>query len=265
MKIALFGILLLLGSYTGKAADTLVSLFSRPVSARMLATDKLGNSYVINTENTLIRYDDNGDSTGFYQSKFNGQIGGIDATNPQKVLLYFPDFAKVIWLDRQLSILNEVDLHRQHIFSSTAVATSSDGKLWVYDPINARMLKLDENATPLAQGADLRQQLSFVPIANFLLERDRQLYLCDSTQGILIFDQFGTYINTIPFKGIKKIQVFGQQLIYLKGDFLHRYDLQTGFEKSIVLPDAASVLDFSMNTNGLFILTNKALTRYRLP
>jgi len=265
MKTCLFGILLLLGSYAGKAADTLASLFSRPVSARLLASDKLGNSYVINTENTLIRYDENGDSTGFYQSRFNGPIGGIDATNPQKIVLYFPDFAKVIWLDRQLSMLNEVDLHRQHIFSSTAVATSSDGKLWVYDPINARLLKLDENANPLAQGTDLRQQLSFVPVANFLLERDRQLYLCDSTQGILIFDQFGTYINTIPFKGIRKIQAFGQQLIYLKDGFLHRYDLQTGFEKSIMLADAASVLDFSMTTSSLFILTDKALNRYQLP
>src|ERR1043165_5684135 len=157
------------------AADSLRVLAAHPMMARSITTDELGNVYAIHTDNTLARYNSHGDSTGFYRSALNGNLTMVDATNPLRLLLYYSSFNKVQILDRQLALLGEVDLRTLRILSPTAVATASDGNIWTYDPFGARLLKLDETGAKVSESIDLRQQLSFVPKASFLLERDRRL------------------------------------------------------------------------------------------
>jgi hypothetical protein len=236
------------------------------MSASIITSDDLGNIYAVHWNNTLARYNSKGDSTGFYRSSLNGNIGSIDVTNPLRILLYYPSFNRVALLDRQLALKGEIDLRKLSIFSATAVATASDGNLWVYDPISARLLKLDETGTEISAGIDLRQQLSFVPKAGFLIERDRRVYLCDTSQGILVFDQFATYITTLPFKGIKKLQAFDHQLVFADGDVLHNYNMQTAAEKTILLPGGRNnIIDVSLSQRLLTILYERRLVIYEWP
>ena len=252
-------ILLLCGAKTF-AADSLRLMATRNISARKIATDNIGNVYAILSNNTVARYNEHGDSTGFYRSALNGAISFIDATNPQKLLLYFSSFNKIAILDWQLALKAEIDLRKQGIFTPTAVATASDGNLWVYDPVNAKLLKLDESGAPISEGIDLRQQLSFVPKATFLTERDRRIYMCDTAHGILIFDQFATYITTIPFLGIPSIQAFDQQIVFIKNDTLHNYNMQTAFEKTLPLPiNGEQILDARLTRQNLFVLYKQHL------
>lgn len=232
-----------------------------------MTTDELGNIYAVLADNTLARYNERGDSTGFYRSALNGEIGSIDATNPLRLLLYYPGFNKVQLLDRQLALKAEVDLRTLHIYTPTAVGIASDGNIWVYDPFNARILKFDESGRQIMEGIDLRQQLPFVPQAQFLLERDRRLFLCDTTQGILVFDQFATYLNTIPVKSVSELQVFGQQLITQQGPALHRYNMQDFRDDTLPLPllDGAAPLEFSLTQRSLVIRYAAAIAVYSWP
>ncbi len=242
------------------AADSLRLRTIRPMSARRITTDELGNVYAIHTDNTLARYNERGDSTGFYRAALNGLIGSIDATNPLRLLLYYPSFNKVQLLDRQLALKAEIDLRALRILSQTAVATASDGNLWVYDPLNAKLLKLDESGAQISEGIDLRQQLSFVPRAACLLERDRRLYLCDTAHGVLVFDQFATYITTLPFRGITALQAFDQQLVFARGDTLHSYDMLSFSEQSLAIPGALrGIVDVSLTQRLLAVLYEKSL------
>src|SRR5882757_5717359 len=86
-----------------KAADSLIHVKAIPISARSLASDELGNVYVVKNDNSLIRYSQNGDSTAFYKSISNGDITTVDASNPLRVLLYYAPFSKVVVLDRMLA------------------------------------------------------------------------------------------------------------------------------------------------------------------
>jgi hypothetical protein len=234
--------------------------------ARSIATDELGNIYAIHTDNTLARYNERGDSTGFYRSALNGRLGMVDATNPLRLLLYYPSFNKVQILDRQLALMSEVDLRTVRILSPTAVATASDGNLWDYDPFTARLLKLDESGKEIQEGIDLRQQLSFVPKAAFLLERDRRLYLGDTAHGIMVFDQFATYVTTLPFIGVGSLQAFDQQLVFARGDTLHSYDMQSFSEKLLPIPAKKDgIVDVSLNQKLLAVLYLKQLIIYSLP
>lgn len=265
MKTGLLLLSILL-AFSASAGDSLRVLAMHPMSARSITTDELGNIYAIHTDNTLARYNAHGDSTGFYRSALNGTLGMVDATNPLRLLLYYPAFNKVQILDRQLSLKSEVDLRTLHILSPTAVAIASDGNIWVYDPFTARLLKLDESGAQVSESIDLRQELSFVPKASFLLERDRRLYLCDTMHGILAFDQFATYITTLPFKGIGTFQAFDQQIVFARGDTLHSYDMQSFGEKLMPLPGKPEgIVDVSLSQHMLVVLYLKRLVLYEWP
>jgi hypothetical protein len=266
MRVRLLLLLCILPCFRVIAADTLRTLATRPISARSITTDELGNIYAIHTDNTLGRYNERGDSTGFYRSALNGNLSFVDATNPLRLLLYYRSFNKIQLLDRQLALKSEVDLRNLRIYSPTAVATASDGNLWVYDPVNARILKLDESGGQVSESIDLRQQLSFVPKAAYLIERDRRLYLSDTARGILVFDQFATYITTLPFRNVGTFQAFDQQLVFARGDTLHSYDMQHFSEKLMPLPgQSEGIVDVCLNQRRLAILYLGRMAFYEWP
>lgn len=253
-------------SIAALATDSLRIIATHPMSARAITTDELGNIYAIHTDNTLARYNDHSDSTGFYRSALNGNLGFVDATNPLRLVLYYPAFNKVQILDRQLALRSEVDLRTLRILTPTAVATASDGNIWVYDPFNAKLLKLDETGAQVSEGLDLRQQLSFTPKASFLLERDRRIFLCDTAHGVLVFDQFATYITTLPFKGIGTFQAFAGQLVFAKGDTLHSYNMESFDEKLLPLPNKEDgIVDVSLHQRMLAVLYLKQLKLFSWP
>jgi hypothetical protein len=248
------------------AQDSLHIIRSIPIDARMITMDELGNTYAVRNDNTLIRYNNFGDSTGFYRSVLNGDIGMVDATNPLRVLLYYPAFSTAVLLDRMLTQKAEIDLRRKQIMSATAVALASDGNLWVYDPFKAQLLKLDERGEIIRNSNDLRQQISFVPNPSFLLERDRRVYVSDTVQGILIFDQFASYVNTLPLTGIERLQAFDQQLVYRKVNNLYSYDMKLFGEKIFPLPYSQdSIIDAVIGQNTLSVLYKNRLGIYEWP
>ena len=258
--------LLLLFAGVAHAADSLQVIRSIPVAARLLSMDELGNVYIVRNDNTLIRYSNTGDSTGFYRSVLNGDIGAVDATNPLRILLYYPAYSKVVLLDRMLSEKSQTDLRRRQLLSVPAVATASDGRVWAYDPFNARLLKLDEEGETVRASNDLRQQTGFVPRPVFMLERDRRVYVCDTLKGILIFDQFANYINLLPLPGVSNLQAFDQQLIYRQGSELHSFDMRLSTDKTMKLPDRQqTILHAVIGTGTLAVLYSDRLVIHAWP
>lgn len=255
----------LLGKTGAHAADSLHVLRTMPAQARLMTVDELGNVYLVRQDNSLVRYTATGDSTASFRSVTNGDIGAVDATNPLRVIVYYPSFSKVAVLDRMLALKNEINLSTIGILKPTVVATSADGNLWVYDLFNARLRKIDDQMEELAQNNDLRQQIATVPNPSFLVERERKVYMCDTAQGIFTFDQYGNYINTLAITGVRYLQVYGTQLVYRSGDTLNAFDLQTVRSAAVPLPQRETkLLSAALVRNTLYILYEDALLTCRL-
>lgn len=248
--------------FTGNAQDLIKSIPTK--DARFCATDDLGNIYLVREDNALIRYNADGDSTGSYRSVQNGDLKWIDATNPLRILLYFPDYSKIVLLDKMLSVKNELDLRKLQIFNTSAVGMSADGKIWVYDYVNAKLKKIDDQLNITNTGNDMRQESQTVPKPSSLIERDSKVYLVDKKNGIYTFDRFASYINTLEITGVKQIQVFGMQMVYREGDTLRSYDLKTLSLKNIALPVTPDFLQARMERNRLYFLFKEHLDIYGL-
>ena len=266
LLLHIFFILACLPAVQLRAADSLRLIRSIPMEARLMNVDDLGNVYVVRSNNSLVKFTETGDSSTFYRSVLNGDIGSVDVTNPLRVVVYYPSYAKVILLDRMLAPKNELDLKKINIVPNASVALSADGNLWVYDKFNARLLKIDENLQPVGQSNDLRQQLAEVPEPSYMVERERKLYLCDTTNGIYTFDQYGTYINTLTLFGVEQLQVYGTQLVYRHAGTLHSYDLRKTSANQLLLPPrTAPVLSAAINRQVLYVLYENELVLYKMP
>jgi hypothetical protein len=248
------------------AADSLRLIRAIPMDGRLMSVDDLGNVYVVRANNSLVKFTETGDSSTFYRSVLNGDIGAVDVTNPLRVVVYYPSYAKVILLDRMLAPKNELDLKKINIVAFASVALSADGNLWVYDKFNARLLKIDENLQPVGQSNDLRQQIAEVPEPSYMIERERKLYLCDTVNGIYTFDQYGTYINTLTLFGVEQLQVYGTQLVYRSAGKLLSYDLRKTSNNELPIPlRTAPVVSAAVNRQVLYVLYANELVLYRMP
>lgn len=177
-------------------------------------TDNLGNIYLITETNQIKKINENGDSVAVYNDvKKYGKIYSIDATNPLKILLYYRDFSTIIILDRLLSVRATVDLRKQNILQARSITTSYDNNIWVFDEMESKLKKIDETGKVLFESIDFRQAFDAVPVPQSLQDRDGQLYLYDSSKGVLVFDYYGARKNNFQLLHLTNLQVIDKNTI----------------------------------------------------
>lgn len=264
-----WAILLLLGLHAALVSAQLPMPIIKTISiaARTIEVDELGNVYVLRSDNLLLKYNGHGDSLANYNALSNGQLTSIDVTNPLRIMLYYARYAKLVLLDRILAPKSELNVRKLNLLNANVIAASAEGNLWIYDQFNATLNKLDMELNYIIKGNDLRQQLSELPKPVAMLERNRRVYLVDTTQGILIFDQYGSYLNTIPLQGLTHLQVVADQLVYRKANELIVYDMDRIEERRLALPQLPNlpIQAALLSHNTLYVLYPDRLVLYQQP
>src|SRR5882724_3734982 len=173
--------------------------------------DNLDNIYLLNSRNQLKKLNANGDSIAIFNDvKKFGQAALVDASNPLKVLLYYKDFSTIVVLDRFLNIRNSIDLRKQNIFQVKAIGQSYDNKIWIYDELENKLKKIDEDGKLLLETPDFRLLLGQAPSPQKIFDEDKFVYIYDSLQGIFVFDYFGTFKNNIMISRWNNFKVAGK-------------------------------------------------------
>jgi hypothetical protein len=261
----LFVIILLLVSSAASHAQTdtsfrLIRILHGDFTELMV--DNLDNIYVLNSHNQVKKFNVNGDSVAVYNDvrKF-GQASLIDVSNPLKVLLYYRDFATVAVLDRFLNAVNIVDLRKQKILEAHAIGQSYDNKIWVYDEMENKLKKIDENGKLIQETADFRLMLGQAISPAKIFDENKYVYLYDSLKGIYVFDYFGVLKNGILIQHWQNLKVAGNYIFGSKADTLYRYDIRTFRVDEWKMPDAISnSLAFSFSSTRLYALKKNCET-----
>jgi len=148
---------------------------------------------------------------------------------------------------------------------ASVVCASYDNGLWVFDQVQYSLTRFNQQFKPTVQVKNLNQILGYTPQPVFMMEQNNHLYMSDTSNGVLQFDIFGTYIKTIPIKGLKKFQVFGDNLYYAqKTDYLNAFGLKTLQESTLELP-VSDYIDIRISRNRLHILRADSLSVYEFP
>lgn len=205
------------------------------ITSSFFATDKLGQIYIVE-DDQLVKYSSSGDSLFQFNNHRNGELALVDPTDPFNVVLYYPEFLKVVTLDRTLSPTSEFDLYDLNIVDVPAIGMSNDNNMWIYDNSSFTLKKINRNGKLVVESENLSFQLDSWLQPTFILERGNFVFVNDPEQGIFIFDLFGKYIKTLEIMGLTDFQVENDNVIYQQESALHAFDLNTLNEIVIPLP-----------------------------
>ncbi len=195
-RITLFCFLFFI-SLNGFSQEDSIKISSNVVSAKL---DRLGNVYFITSNNTLNKYEPTIKRYTKFADLKNGKISSIDVTNPLRILVFYEDQAVVKFLDINLTEINSVDIRKYYSDGWISLSASSNNNgLWIYDNVNRKLLKLGEQLNTQVSTGDLYLILSKKISPQLMIEYSDELYLCDSINGIFVFDLFGGYKKTIPY------------------------------------------------------------------
>ena len=245
----------------------------------ILSTDDLGN-LLIGDKSNLIKLDIDGNFLSKYYPLFQGKITGIDAKDPRRILLYYKKYAYVQFLNQELANTASLSIYALNSnpvpvslddlnlgFASLVCLDIYNNAYWVYDDNSTDLVLIDENNQIDFKADALDQIMDKKPDPNFMIMEGGRLFINNSSSGVYIFDENGSFVEKLPLVGLKKIQVYKDLLFYTTSNTLVIYNLLTGDASYNALP----ILGFhdwalSQHTNPMRIsfLTKKGVLIYSL-
>jgi hypothetical protein len=228
--------------------------------------DNLDNIYILNSRNQIKKLNANGDSVAVFNDiKKYGQASFIDVSNPLKVLLYYKDFATVVMLDRFLNIRNTIDLRKQNILQVKAIGQSYDNKIWVYDELESKLKKIDEEGKLLLETPDFRLLLGQAPSPLKIFDEDKYVYLYDTLQGVFVFDYYGALKNNIMISRWQNFKVAGKYIFGSRADTLYRYEIRSFLFDDWKMPEQLyQSRSFNFSSTRLYALKKDGSDSYRI-
>jgi len=224
---AIHHIFILLFCINTLSAQTDSLLTTIPIQGKYISTDQLGHAYVITNDNDVVKFKSTGEEVFRFSDNTFGNIEMMDASNPMQIILYYADYLLVRTLDRTMNVSGQYDLSNLNFLMPPVVCASNDNNIWVFDSDNQQLLKVNRDAKILFKSNDLRLLRKQFMQVQKMQNQDDKLYLLDSEKGILVFNLFGRYLETIDIKGIEDFQIIKNQLFYKKENVFHQFNLQT--------------------------------------
>jgi hypothetical protein len=226
----------------------LTSLFLMPVSINFkklaeikvnhseLVSDNLGNCYII-SKKQIIKYSRKGTKLSEYSNNLYGNISHADVSDPFRILLFYKDFNRIVFLNNQLSELSSpIELDELDGVQAEICCTSSSGGFWIYDYFLTKLMYFDKNLEKKHESANLLTIFRNIGLPEFMIEKNDFLYISFPDKGILLFDRFGSYFKTIPLKISKSFQIIDRNIVYFENNMLYTYNPDLLKTDSLIIP-----------------------------
>ena len=239
---------------------------SIPIETHLFTTDKLGQCYVLSTNNEVIKYSPKGKELFRYSNNTLGELSLIDATDPFNILLFYQAFSTIITLDRTLNPTGEFNLYDLDIIEVEAVGVSNDNNIWLYDEGAFKLKKISKQEEIVLESKNLSLLFKDGLQINFITEKNNQVFLNDPTKGILVFDLYGRFLRTINIKALSYFQIIDERLFYQKGKKLFSFHLQTLNHQELILPVTIEKEDqhFFIQKGILYLSSTTGINIYSL-
>lgn len=191
--------------------------------------DKLHNIYVKNDAYALQKYNEHLVLEYSYNNFKNGKIKVLDVSNPFQIMLFSNETNRIIYLDNKLNVNIIYNLLDWNLNNIALACRANDNFIWLFDNDDFRLLLVNEEGKTYLKSEELFNYITNTPSLMFF--QDNILYIYDETKGLIMFDNNGIYIKSIPIFNSKIQQIIGKKIIYIKENKLYIYDTES-FENS---------------------------------
>lgn len=260
------GLLLIIASFGSSCqtrqaianANTAVTTIPGYIQAgdyKLVEVDKLNNIFLVDNNNEIIKLHDN-EILHRFSSKRLGDITRLDVSNPQKILVYYGDYFQILFLDNTLSEINQLSLDELGYWDVQSVALSRDNFIWIYDPVNVKLIKISTSGKEILSSNELFDVGFDADISPTIKVAGSEIFLYDETE-LRVFDEFGVAVRTIPLEQ-DGLQAVKQGICYLRDNNLYLYPTEVQFketEKHIV--ELGAVRQFSLAENLVHVIDER--------
>ncbi|MBT8229908.1 MAG: hypothetical protein KJO50_06570 [Bacteroidia bacterium] len=225
---------------------------------KILDTDKLGNIYLVDNDNEIRQYDKNLSLLFRYSLNSLGDIHHIDVSNPHKILVYYPDFQNVLFLDNTLSEQKTLNLNVLGYWNTTGMALSRENNIWTYNTIDNNLIKINDQGKKLLSSNELFFEDPLELESIKIYEQEGRLYLYDNSV-IHVFGNFGEYITRHLISN-QDCQFTKEGIYYLSNHSIKYRSFSIQFDQADILIYAAeNVRDFHVTNRVVYILDKHGL------
>jgi len=229
--------------------------------ANLISSDKLGNLYAVENQE-VFKYDANGNLLQKNSLKSFGNLFSLDVSNPMKILAFYKDYNKIVFLDNMLApSAGALDLASIGFDQATLACTSHDNGLWLFNSLNFEIVRMDPSFKVTHQSGNIAQLTGYAIKPTLLFETNNQVFLCDTLTGVLVFDVFGTYIKTIPIKFISDLQVENNIMYFIEPHGFGSFDTILLQQNEIALSEK-NIGQIRLQKNRVFIRLSDKLMIY---
>jgi len=198
-------------------------------NTRLVEMDHLGNIYIVDEQNRLSKYDTTGLRMFNVVNNNLGEIHSIDVGNPFKIMIFYRDQQTILLLDNTLSEIQRIRMADWKLQDVTAACLSPDNALWIFDGTHKTLIKMDDSGMPIltSDPFDMLRPTSARP--DFIYDADHFLILKEKDQPMSVFNDFGNYLNPLPFED-ELFSILNDRIIIYHQPTMMIYSLPAGKE-----------------------------------
>ena len=232
---------------SGFAQDTIKIAGAKQITA--LAVDAKQNMFIADNAFSLYKTDATGKVITNVNTKVYGEISKIDCTNPFEIYTYHPSQNIVVFYDNMLNVRGELRLNDYYFNNISCIARSFDNGLWLFDLSEYRLLKINKAGEIVNSSNNLINVVGKQLKVFDIQELGNNVYLIDSTLGVLKFDLFATYATTYFIEGLRSAAITSKGFsATTRNTTLDYYFLDRGYDILEIMLNEGGVAAFQNNT-----------------
>ncbi|MGW8121243.1 hypothetical protein ACV07N_01190 [Roseivirga echinicomitans] len=233
--------------------------------ANQVSIDRQGNLYVSTLNGSIDKYNASGSLQSHYSPSKRSTPQLIEAWQGLRVFAFYKDFQEYSFFDRFLSSSERYAINNQKIVSYASLATvAADNNIWVLDAQGFTLKKVDVNNNEVISETNLSLVLSKKRYEfSFLREYQNLLFINDKNNGVLVFDNLGNYLETLPLFNLDFFSFKDSSLISIQNGNLVYFDIYTKQKKEVSLPDPSYTFVL-MENKRVFLFSKTTLDIFEL-
>lgn len=204
--------------------------------------DSQGNFYLVTLDGTISKFDKSGNSLVEYSPSTQARVYQLDALSQLKITAFYQDLQEYIVLDRYLTSPSRYSIADFGLGFVSDIAFNFQQNIWVVDMSDFMLKLIDPRNSRVLEKKSLAKVLNqeSADVVSLIAHQNR-MYLLDKTQGVLVFDAIGNYLESLNFESPKTIRFYKDMVYYVQGDSLILRNLYTSSSSSLPLPEKSFV------------------------
>ena len=187
-------------------------------NVKRFSKDRYENVFYINTSGDLKKV---GDNQLIYSPQKRREFTNLEAWNSIKIFLFSREFQEFTVVDKYLTEMYTKGFSFDVIGFADYATLALDGNLWVFDNVDYTLKKVDTRTGNLITSTNLnlvidegeQEVLHMREYGNFI-------YISTVHNGILVFDNLGTYKKKLPFNNVSFFDFNKDELYFLENSKL---------------------------------------------